>query len=84
MYVRFIFHQVFEVDQTVVLAFKTKILSGSAAKKLISDKRLEGVGEARVVGIEANFNQPGWEAGLIEAGFNPALSSAWILEGLTM
>jgi len=45
---------------------------------------LDGVDEARVVGVMANFNQKGWEDGLIDAGFNPTLPSTWILEGLTM
>ena len=79
-----IFDKVFEVDQAVVLDFKAKILSGSSAKKLISDRRLDGVGEARVVSVKANFTQAGWQTGLFEAGFDPTIPSAWVLEGLVM
>lgn len=83
MYI-FVFDKVFEIDQAVVIAFKAKIISGSLAQMMISEKRLDGVDEARVVGVMANFNETGWEDGLIDAGFDPAQPSAWILEGLTM
>ena len=46
--------------------------------------REEGASRARIVGVEADLSQIGWEGELFEAGFDPALPSAWILEGLTM
>lgn len=39
---------------------------------------------ARVVGVEADLSKTGWDGELFEAGFDPSLPSAWILEGLTM
>ena len=75
--------QVFEVDQAPVLSYKRKILSGMSSQKIISDKKMDGC-EARVIEVEADLEKTGWEGKLVEAGFNPALPSAWILEGLVM
>lgn len=76
--------QVFEVDQALVLAFKRKIISGPTARSVIPDKKLGGIGVACVVGVEADLGKTSWESELIEAGFDPTLPSAWVVEGLTM
>lgn len=75
--------QIFEVDQALVLSFKKKIISGTSAQKMISDKKMDGC-EARVVEVEADLKKTGWDGELVGAGFDPALPSAWILEGLIM
>lgn len=76
--------QVFEVDQALVLEYKRKILSRSSLQGMTSDKKLDGIGGARVIEVQANLGHTGWEDDLIKAGFDPSLPSAWILEGLTM
>lgn len=75
--------QVFEVDQALVLSYKRKILSGKSSQKMISDMKMDGC-EARLIEVEADLEKMGWEGKLVEAGFDPALPSAWILEGLVM
>ena len=77
--------QVFEVDQALVLVVKRNIIQGAlAASNAFSEESMGGVSEARVIGVEADLGQTGWEEKLLDAGFNPELPSAWILEGLTM
>ncbi|CAN0355716.1 unnamed protein product [Ascophyllum nodosum] len=76
---------VFEVDQALVLVVKRNIIQGAlAASNAFSEESMGGVSEARVIGVEADLGQTGWEEKLLDAGFNPELPSAWILEGLTM
>lgn len=42
------------------------------------------VGAAEVVGVEVDFRVVGWERELLEAGFDPGVPTAWIIEGLVV
>ncbi|CAM9366563.1 unnamed protein product [Ascophyllum nodosum] len=75
---------VFDVDQAQVLRVKKGLLMKARADGTSLEGREEGASRARIVGVEADLSQIGWEGELFEAGFDPALPSAWILEGLTM
>lgn len=77
--------QVFEVDQALVLRAKRALLSeeASSGNRLPAEAR-SGVGRAHVVAVEVDLSVNGWEGELFEAGFDPSMPSAWILEGLTM
>lgn len=75
--------QVFEVDQALVLSVKKKILSGMSSQQMISETKMDGC-EARVIEVKADLEKTGWANKLVEAGFDPVLPSAWILEGLIM
>ena len=77
------FRQVFDVDQALVLRVKNALLSKALAENG-SREICDGVDQARVIAVEADLSQVGWEDALFEAGFNPSQPSAWILEGLTM
>ena len=77
------FRQVFEVDQALVLRVKNALLSKALAEKG-SKENGDGVDHARVITVEADLSQAGWESVLFEAGFDPSQPSAWIFEGLTM
>lgn len=75
--------QVFEVDQSIVLRAKRDLLPSP----VVGEQRADTtglIGAAKVVDVAADLSVPGWEEKLLEAGFDPNLSSAWILEGLTM
>ncbi|CAM9451642.1 unnamed protein product [Scytosiphon promiscuus] len=83
--------KVFEVDQALVLRAKGALLTAAAAADEVAasvsgfrERRDGGVGQARVLAVEADLSVKGWEGELFEAGFDPSLPSAWILEGLTM
>lgn len=76
--------QVFDVDQAVVLRVKNGLLERAGAIEMNEKERQQGAARARIVTVEADLRQAGWEGELFEAGFDPALPSAWILEGLTM
>ncbi|CAM9366638.1 unnamed protein product, partial [Ascophyllum nodosum] len=59
---------VFEVDQALVLAAKRNTLQGTlAVSKAFSEESLGGVCEARVIGVEADLGQTGWEEKLLDA-----------------
>lgn len=75
--------QVFEVDQALVLTVKKNILAGVAPENGGTKERLDGLGKARVIGVEVDFVQMDWANELIKAGFDPSQPSAWLLEGLT-
>eukprot|EP00752_Nemacystus_decipiens_P008595 g7674.t1 len=83
--------KVFEVDQAIVLRVKSALLMAATAADEVAasvagfrERRDGGVGQARVVSVEADLSVEGWEGELFEAGFDPNQPSAWILEGLTM
>lgn len=90
--------QVFEVDQASVLTVKRDLFSSKAGRIFAASAAAEeeeeekdpggsdrgAVGRAKVVAVEADLSKAGWEGELFEAGFDPKLPSAWILEGLTM
>eukprot|EP00903_Cladosiphon_okamuranus_P015440 g14261.t1 len=83
--------KVFEVDQSLVLRVKSALLMAATAADEVAasvagfrERRDDGVGQARVVSVEADLSVEGWEGELFEAGFDPSQPSAWILEGLTM
>ncbi len=84
--------KVFEVDQKIVLRVKSALLMEAAAADEVAASmsgfreswRDGGVGQARVVPVEADLSAEGWEGELFEAGFDPSQPSAWIAEGLTM
>jgi methyltransferase (TIGR00027 family) len=61
---------VFEVDQPQVLEFKATALAGLGA---------EPATDRRTVPIDLRRD---WPAALVEAGFDPAVPTAWIAEGL--
>lgn len=71
------------MDQASVLRVKRDLLS--LAKEGVHG-RDDGslVGAAEVVAVEVDFRVAGWERGLLEAGFDPAMPTAWILEGLVV
>jgi methyltransferase (TIGR00027 family) len=62
--------KVFEIDQPQVIAFKTRTLA---------DLRAEPTAERTTVAIDLRED---WPAALVEAGFDPKLSTAWSAEGL--
>lgn len=79
------------MDQAVVLRVKSALLTAATAADEVAasvagfrERRDGGVGQARVVSVEADLSVEGWEGELFEAGFDPSQPSAWILEGLTM
>lgn len=81
----------FEVDQALVLRAKAALLTAATAADEVAasvagfrERRDGGVGQARVLPVEADLSVKGWEGELFAAGFDPSLPSAWILEGLTM
>ncbi|CAN0131925.1 unnamed protein product [Ectocarpus sp. 12 AP-2014] len=83
--------KVFEVDQALVLRVKSALLTQAAAADEVAaavagfrERRDGGVGQGRVFPVEADLSVEGWQGELFEAGFDPSLPSAWILEGLTM
>ncbi|CAM9982501.1 unnamed protein product [Pylaiella littoralis] len=83
--------KVFEVDQALVLRVKNALLIEAAAADEVAasvsgfrERRDGGVGQARVIPVEADLSAEGWQGELFEAGFDPSEPSAWILEGLTM
>jgi len=61
---------VFEVDQPQVITFKTQALAEFGA---------EPTADRRAVAVDLRFD---WPAALKEAGFDPALPTAWSAEGL--
>jgi methyltransferase (TIGR00027 family) len=61
---------VYEIDQPKVLAFKTETLESHGATTI-----------ARHVGVGVDLRQD-WPAALQQAGFDPALPTAWSAEGL--
>lgn len=67
-----------------MLRVKNRLLAGAGAIEMNVKERQDGAARARIVTVEADLRQAGWEGELFEAGFDPALPSAWILEGLTM
>ncbi|CAN0432315.1 unnamed protein product, partial [Ectocarpus sp. 12 AP-2014] len=80
----------FEVDQALVLRVKSDLLTQAAAADEVAaavagfrETTDGGVGQGRVVPVEADLSVEGWQGELFEAGFDPSLPSAWILEGLT-
>ena len=75
--------QVFEIDQALVLRVKNALLSNALAENGLREI-CDGVDQTRVIAVEADLSQAGWEDALVEAGFDPSQPSAWILEGLTM
>lgn len=81
----------FEVDQALVLRVKNALLMDAAAADEVAasvsgfrERRDGGVGQGRVIPVEADLSVEGWQGELFEAGFDPSKPSAWILEGLTM
>jgi methyltransferase (TIGR00027 family) len=60
---------VYEIDKPAVLAVKEHVLSGRAAH---ADRRA----------IAADMMTDGWTEGLLAAGYDPGLPSAWLLEGI--
>ncbi|CAM9487222.1 unnamed protein product, partial [Ectocarpus sp. 6 AP-2014] len=83
--------KVFEVDQALVLRVKSALLTQAAAADEVAaavagfrERRDGGVGQGRVFPVQADLSVEGWQGELFEAGFDPSLPSAWILEGLTM
>lgn len=73
--------QVFEVDQGAVLELKRELLSSPGVR---SRPDRDSISLASVVPVVADLALDGWQGKLLEAGFDPAAPSAWILEGLTM
>ncbi|USX54376.1 class I SAM-dependent methyltransferase [Lentzea sp. HUAS12] len=63
---------VFEIDQASVLRFKQDVLDGLGAEP-----------RTRRVPIEADLRD-GWEASLVDAGFDPAARTVWLAEGLML
>ncbi|OBG20156.1 SAM-dependent methyltransferase [Mycolicibacterium celeriflavum] len=61
---------VYEIDQPEVIAFKSRTLAEFGA---------EPTAELRCVSIDLRFD---WPAALKEAGFDPAVPTAWSAEGL--
>ncbi len=61
---------VFEIDQPAVIEFKTRVLAEAGAAP---------AADRRTVGVDLRDD---WPAALQEAGFDPALPTAWIAEGL--
>ncbi|KUH94827.1 SAM-dependent methyltransferase [Mycolicibacterium acapulense] len=61
---------VFEIDQPDVIAFKTRAMADLGA---------EPTARRRAVAIDLRFD---WPAALKDAGFDPALPTAWSAEGL--
>jgi methyltransferase (TIGR00027 family) len=61
---------VYEIDQPAVIEFKTQTLADLGA---------EPTATHRTVGIDLREN---WPAALAAAGFDPALPTAWLAEGL--
>lgn len=61
---------VFEVDQPQVITFKTQALAEFGA---------EPTADRRAVAVDLRFD---WPAALKEAGFDPAMPTAWSAEGL--
>jgi methyltransferase (TIGR00027 family) len=59
----------FEVDRPAVVAVKEEVL-GAATPAV----------DRRVVAVD--LRDPGWEARLVDAGYDPARPSTWLLEGL--
>ncbi|MES4906580.1 MULTISPECIES: SAM-dependent methyltransferase [unclassified Streptomyces] len=59
----------FELDRPSVLEVKEKLL---AAERPGADRRP----------VPADLLAPGWEDALLEAGYDPALPSTWLFEGL--
>ncbi|UWE11130.1 SAM-dependent methyltransferase [Actinacidiphila bryophytorum] len=59
----------FEVDQATVLDYKRECL---AAESPLADHRW----------VPVDLAEPSWPEALEDAGFDPALPSAWLLEGL--
>ncbi|CBJ26484.1 conserved unknown protein [Ectocarpus siliculosus] len=83
--------KVFEVDQALVLRVKSALLTQAAAADEVAaalagfrERRDGGVGQGRVVPVQAALSVEGWQGELFEAGSDPSLPSAWILEGLNM
>lgn len=72
------------MDQALVLRVKKQILLKATSDGVGCEARGSGVGQARVIQIEADLSKSGWEGELFEAGFDPGQPSAWILEGFTM
>ena len=80
------------MDQALVLRVKSTLITQAAAAADevaaavagFRHRRDGGVGQGRVVPVEADLSVEGWQGELFEAGFDPSLPSAWILEGLTM
>jgi len=62
--------KVFEIDQPQVIAFKTRTLADLGA---------EPTAERTTVAIDLRED---WPAALVDAGFDPKLSTAWSAEGL--
>jgi len=63
---------VFEIDQPKVLEYKAEVLAEHGA---------EPTAERHAVAIDLRQD---WPAALAEAGFDPALPTAWLAEGLLM
>ncbi|MGK2879442.1 MAG: class I SAM-dependent methyltransferase [Mycobacterium sp.] len=61
---------VFEIDQPEVIEFKTRTLADLGAAP---------TADRRTIAIDLRFD---WPTALLDAGFDPALPSAWIAEGL--
>lgn len=59
----------FEVDRPAVLAYKRDRLGGARAR---ADHRT----------VAVDLTSPDWEDGLLAAGYDPAVPSTWLLEGL--
>lgn len=60
----------FEVDRPAVLAYKEEQL-GAAARPRTDHRR-----------VAVDLTSPDWERDLCDAGYDPALPSTWLLEGL--
>lgn len=63
--------RVYELDLPPVLAFKEKVLTG-----------LDAAASCDRTALATDVLQDGWPGQLVEAGFDPALPSAWLAEGL--
>nr|BBH94730.1 S-adenosyl-L-methionine-dependent methyltransferase [Thermogemmatispora argillosa] len=61
----------FELDQPLILDYKEAVLKVQQAQP-----------RCERVPVIADLAQPGWEEALLQAGFNPTLPSAWLVEGL--
>lgn len=61
--------RVFEVDRPAVLAEKDEVLDGATPNV------------ARTA-VAVDMRDPDWTSTLVEAGYNPAAPSTWLLEGL--
>ncbi|WP_240139473.1 SAM-dependent methyltransferase [Streptomyces sp. MUM 178J] len=59
----------FEIDRAAVLAYKR-------------DRLADAVPRAEHRAVAADLTSPDWEARLVDAGYDPALPSAWLLEGM--